>query len=237
MVSLKAAGKAYIKSKGQPKKKKKSNHPGIGEVLLTYWNPSLKAAASVYIARKGKGFVTKRGKAGAEISLETGDMVLDQLNRLLAQNKLTMELADQVIPKHVYTKGSKVMRSLKDFTAIRTVNGEKGWIMANGCFFSEDTFVRQVLRGIDSMSYGVAKGLNLEAMYLDLSVQKKAEFAKKASQIDWDELFKSLYPSNGPIPPLSTQKRKIYDVALQLGVDLHWFDAVPQAPTFVQETI
>ena len=233
MASLKAAGAAYIKSKA--KKKKKAAQPGIGEVLLTYWNPNLKSAANLYIARKGKGFAVKRTKG--DIPVDSGDLILDQLNRLMEQNKLSMQLGDQVIPKHVYAKSSKVMRSLADFLAIKTAEGEKGWIMADGRFFSEDTFTRQVLRGIDSMSYGVSKGLNLEAMYNALSPQKKAEFAKKASQIDWDEWFKSLYPSNGPIPPLSIQKRKIYDMALELGVDLHWYDAVPQAPTFTQTTI
>ena len=232
MVSLKAAGTKYIKAKT---KKKKAAQPGIGEVLLTYWSPNLKSAANLYIARKGKGYAVRRTKG--DIPTDSGDLILDQLNRLMEQNKLSMQLGDQVIPKHVYAKGSKVMRSLEDFLAIKTAEGEKGWIMADGRFFSEDTFTRQVLRGIDSMSYGVSKGLNLEAMYNALTPQKKAEFAKRASQIDWDEWFKSLYPSNGPIPPLSIQKRKIYDMALELGVDLHWYDAVPSAPTFIQTTI
>lgn len=234
MVSLKAAGTQVIKSKA---KKKKTAQPGIGEVILSYWNPNLKSAANVYIARKGKGYQMKKVRGGGDIPLDTGDMILDQLNRLMEQNKLSMQLGDQVIPKHVYTKGSKVMRSLEGFLAIKTATAEKGWIMADGRFFSEDTFTRQVLRGIDKMSYGVSQGLNLEAMYNALSPQKKAEFAKKASEIDWDEFFKQLYPSMGPIPPLSIQKRKIYDIALQLGVDLHWYDAVPSAPTFIQTTI
>lgn len=231
MTSLKAAGNQVIKKKVA---KKKKAEPGIGEVLLQYWNPSLKGTANYYLIRKGKGFASKRLKNGAEIPTDTGDAIIDQLNKLMEQNRLTMELANQVIPKHVYAKKSEVMRSLEDFTAIKTHTGEKGWIMADGRFFSEDDFTRQVLRGIDKMSYGVAAGLNLEAMYKALSPQKRAEFAKRASEVDWDEFFKSLYPSNGPIPPLSIQKRKIYDMALQLGVDLHWYDEVPSAPTFIQ---
>ncbi len=240
MASLKAAGKAYIKAKNKGKK----SEPGIGNVLLQYWNPNLKVATAMVIKRKGQGYVMMpKSKAG---DIPEGDAVLDQLNRLMELNRISIQLEDQVIPKHVYTsKESKVMRSLDEFVAIKTATDEKGWIMGTGQFFSEDVFVRQVLRGIDKLTYGISQGLSLEAMYLSLSPLKRAEMAKRASQIDWDEFFKELYPvetvidpktgkmreKKGKPAPLGAQKMLIYKIALQMGIDLGWYDNSPPTVT------
>lgn len=222
MTSLKRAGQAYIRSKA---KKPKT----AGEVVLDLFDPSLlKAGRKLRAYRRGKGYAIKPASGPTSRKDPTAVM----LNRLLELNEGATDLRDIIIPKHVYSKTSRVIRSLDDFLAIKTLTGEKGWIDESGGFFSEDALVRQILRGLDSTSYGASADLSLEAMYLAMSPLKRAQFAKKASAIDWDQFFKELYPANGRIPPLSEQKKKIYGVALEMGIDLGWYSKTPRQTQF-----
>ena len=166
---------------------------------------SLKTATFAYYKSKKGGYVLKpkRGRTS------TKDPVAVALNRYAKANVGASTVS------MVYASKSKVLRSTENLLAVKLKGGAKGWITEKGKFMSEEQ-LRNVLKSVDATSPAAVAGVSLQDIYDSLSPQKKAEFADRVRDFDWDQMFAEMYPKDG-VAEADTQMDAYLELLTTLG--------------------
>lgn len=194
---------AYAKSKGVTVRKQ-----GIGKV---WGKKNVASATMAYYRAKNGGIIYKR--KGGKTSVK--DPVLRKLNAYRRANP-----EQTVHIKYVYSMKSRVMRSTDSVLAVKTSEGQKGWLTEGGKFISEDRF-RELLHNVDQTSPAATSDVSLLDMWDSMSAQQKAELIDEMQDFDWDTFWEEI-GSDDPEGDLRTATNAYYELIGTIGDLMGW---------------
>lgn len=225
MVSLKTAAFRYAKSKisSTTPPRGGTSAPERDITISARLKPSLATGTkryAVYATKKGLELKPKR-----QTPSEKGPVgMLNRYYETQYKKEIEFEARDRMPPKdiaHIYAAKSRVMRSTENLLAVKTRDGEKGWITREGEWIGLEDF-RMILHSLDSLSVAALYGVDLLAAFDSLSKQKQAEFVDRMRLVSWDEFFKSLYPTKDDPAPVESQASAYLDLLELLGDLAGW---------------
>lgn len=161
--------------------------PSTARFVRKVRGTSLTQAGLAYYKSRQGGYTLQRKRGKTSVK----DPIAVRLNRFLQSNPKMGQYIS-----YVYSGKSRVIRGTESLLAVKLNSGAKGWITTEGRFISEEQ-LRNTLHSVDCTSPAAVVGVNLRDIYESLSPQKKAEFAEKVQDFDWDAMFEEMYPEDG----------------------------------------